>query len=265
MKGWIFGLALGIAAAALPPGGTARAADTGVHSRFENDSSAPEALFAWNDPVPWRVGASVGRAKRPVKMGGSSQWNFEADSLEAEIAVAPWGWLELYGRAGGFRAKMELDGHSWGTTDVGAGGALGLRANLWEIGPDRGTAAWRFAIGLQAEYAWRTGTEKDGAKAAWGEAFFFLPLDYHLSYHGTQRSTYSTEAHAIDLYVGPACSLVDGDWTPKGGGDKIGFGEDQAAGIAGGIRIWLFENFSVDGQAAWFDDWTLRAGVAYRF
>jgi hypothetical protein len=120
-------------------------------------------------------------------------------------------------------------------------------------------------IGLRAEYAWRTGKELDGAKAEWGEAFFFLPLNYHLSYHGTQRSSYSTEAHALDLYVGPACSLLDGDWTPKGGGGKIGFREDQAAGIAGGLRIWLLERLAVGGEVEWFDAWTLQGGVEYRF
>lgn len=261
MKRWYLALAM-VAAMGLPA--ASRATDGGVHSRFEPDASAPEALFAWNDPVPWRVGVVAGRAKRPVKVG-DSVWDFEADSLEAEIAVAPWGWMELYGRAGGFRPKMEAGGFSWGKTDVGAGGALGTRLNLWEIGPEHGTAVWRVTIGLRAEYAWRTGKELDGAKASWGEAFFLLPVNYHLSYHGTQRSSYSTEAHALDLYVGPACSLVDGDWTPKGGGQKFSFSEDQAVGIAGGMRIWLLESLAVEGEVEWFDAWTLRGGVAYRF
>lgn len=264
MKRWFLALVLAVAAGCLAVPPSARAADGGAHSRFDPDASAPESLFAWNDPVPWRAGVVATRTKRPVRMQ-KSVWDFEVDSLEAEIAVAPWGWLELYGRAGGFRPKMELDGHSWGKTDVGAGGALGLNANLWEIAPERGTAAWRLSIGLRAEYAWRTGKELEGAKAQWGEAFFFLPVNYHLAYHGTQRSTYATEAHALDLYLGPACSLVDGDWTPKRGTGKIGFREDQAAGIAGGIRIWLLENLGVGGEVAWFDALTLQGGLEYRF
>lgn len=264
MKRCFLALAMAVAAGFPAASGTARAADGGVHSRFEHDASAPESLFAWNDPVPWRAAVVAGRVKRPVRRQ-NTVWNFEADSLEAEIAVAPWGWLELYGRAGGFRPKLELGGHSWGKTDVGAGGALGTCLNLWEIGPDHDAAAWRVTIGLRAEYAWRTGKELDGTKAEWGEAFFFLPVNYHLSYHGTQRSTYSTEAHALDLFVGPACSLLDLDWTPQRGGDKLSFREDQAAGIAGGIRIWLIESLSLNGEVEWFDVWTFRGGLEYRF
>lgn len=239
----------------------ARAADGGEHPRFEPDPSAPEALWAWNDPVPWRVGVEGGRAERTVKIGGA-ECDWSADSAEGVLSVAPWGWLEFYGRAGVHRGKMERGGHS-AKSGTGAGGALGARANLWEIGPERDTAAWRVTIGLQAEYAYRSGGEKDGAKAQWGEAFFFLPVDYHLSFRGTQRSAYATDAHAMDLYAGPACSLLDGDWTENG--TKFSFRGNQAAGAAGGMRIWVLPNLCVEGSLAWFDGTSWRAGLQYRF
>lgn len=236
-------------------------ADGGVHSRFEPDSTAPESLWAWNDPVPWRVGLVAGRADRTVKMGGM-ECDWTGDSAEAVLSVAPWGWLEIYGRAGVNRGKMERGPHS-AKTGAGAGGALGVALNLWEIGPDPDTAAWQVTIGLQGEYAYRTGGDKDGVKASWGEAFFFLPVDYHLSFRGTQRSTYSTEAHALDLYVGPACSLLDGDWTENG--TKFSFKQKQAAGVAGGLRIWILPSLGIEGSLAWFDGATYRAGLQYRF
>ena len=239
----------------------ARAGDGGVHSRFAPDASAPEALWAWNDPVPWRAGVEVGRAMRKVKVGGA-ECDWTGDSAEAFVAVAPWGWMELYGRAGGHRGKMERGAFSE-KTGVGAGGALGAKLNLWEIGPEHDTAAWRVTIGLRGEYAWRTGKERKGTKAEWGEAFFFLPVNYHLSFHGTQRSTYATEAHAMDLFVGPACSLLDGDWTENG--TKFSFRERQAAGFAGGLRIWLVPNLGIEGSLAWFDGASYLAGVQYRF
>lgn len=254
---------IGILAAALLAGvvvGMARA-EGGVHSRFERDASTPEALWAWNDPVPWRVGIEAGRAGRTVKCGGT-ECDWTGDSAEGVLSVAPWGWMELYGRAGVHRGKMERGSHS-AKSGAGAGGALGAKLNLWEIGPEHDTAAWRVTIGLQGEYAYRTGGEKDGAKASWGEAFFFLPVDYHLSFHGTQRSTYATEAHAFELFVGPACSLLDGDWTENG--TKWSFKEKQAAGVVGGMRIWLFENLGVEGTLAWFDGTSYRAGLQYRF
>lgn len=239
----------------------ARAGDGGVHSRFEPDATAPEALWAWNDPVPWRVGVEAGRAGRTVKIDGE-ECDWKGDSAEAVVSVTPWGWLEFYGRAGAHRGKMERGSYS-AKSGAGAGGALGLRLNLWEIGPDRDTAAWRVTIGLQGEYAYRSGGEKDGAKAQWGEAFFFLPVNYHLSFHGTQRSTYATEAHAMDLFVGPACSLLDGKWTENG--TEFSFRESQAAGVAGGMRIWILPNFGVEGGLAWFDGTSYRVGLQYRF
>lgn len=255
-------LAAGIAVALLAGAAadTARAQD-GVHSRYEGDATAPEALWAWNDPVPWRVGVEAGRAGRTVKCGGA-ECDWTGDSAEGVLSVAPWGWLEFYGRAGVHRGKMERGAHS-AKSGAGAGGALGAKLNLWEIGPERDTAAWRVTIGLQAEYAYRSGGEKDGAKASWGEAFFFLPVDYHLSFLGTQRSAYATEAHALDLFAGPACSLLDGDWTENGA--KSSFKQKQAAGVAGGLRIWLLENLGIEGTLAWFDGMTYRAGLQYRF
>ena len=255
---WLWMVAGGIALAAA---GGVRASEARP-SHWIPDASAPEAVWAWNDPVPWRVGAWVARANRPVRMEGAD-WDWQADSLEAEIGVAPWGWLELYGRAGAYRGKMEHGSWSTGRTGAGPGGALGAAATLWEIGPERDTAAWRFTIGLLGEYAWRSGGEKDGRKAHWGEAYFFLPLNYHLTMHVTQRSTYATEMHALDLFAGPACSLLDGKWTSAG--TKADFSEGQAAGISGGLRLWLRENTGITGRVDWFDGWSFRAGAEYRF
>lgn len=238
-----------------------RADNGGVHSRFDRDASAPESLWAWNDPVPWRAGIVVGRAVRKIKVG-RVDCDWTADSAEAVLAVAPWGWVELYGRAGGNRAHLERGAFS-ARTDVGAGGALGLKLNVWEIGPEHDTAAWRVTIGLQGEYAWRTGKERHGMEAEWGETYFCIPVNYHLSFHGTQRSSYATEAHALDMFVGPACSLLDGEWTENG--TDFSFREHQAWGFAGGLRIWLVPSLGIEGALAWFDSASYLAGVQYRF
>lgn len=260
MKRWWFWM---VAVLAALPAATdiARAAEAPA-SHMLPDASAPEGLWTLNDPVPWRVGAWVSRVNRPVRMR-NADWDWQSDALEAQIEVAPWGWLVLYGRAGAYRGKMELGSHAAGRTDVGPGGALGAKATLWEVAPERSTAAWNFTVGIQGEYAWRWGAETDGRKAEWKEAYFFLPLNYHLTMHVTQRSSYMTESHALDLFVGPSCSLLDGEWTEPGlTGD---FEEHQVAGISGGLRIWLMENLGVTGWIDWFDACTYRAGMEYRF
>ena len=67
----------------------------------------------------------------------------------------------------------------------------------------------------------------------------------------------------MDLFVGPACSLLDGKWTENG--TKFSFRENQAAGVAGGMRIWILPNLGVEGSLAWFDGTAYRAGLEYRF
>ena len=260
MKRWCLWIVAGLMA--LPPAaGVARAAEERV-SHLLPDASAPEGLWTWNDPVPWRVAAWVSRVNRPVRMD-KADWDWQSDALEAEVEVAPWGWLSFYGRAGAYRGKMEKGSYSAGRTDVGAGGALGAKITLWEISPERDTAAWRFTVGAQGEYAWRSGTESEGPKAKWEEAWFFLPLNYHLTMHITQRSSYATEAHGMDLFVGPACSLLDGTWTEQT--VESDFTEHQMVGISGGLRIWLLENLGITGWVDWFDACSYRAGVEYRF
>lgn len=231
------------------------------HAHLMPDVTEEASLWTWNDPVPWRVGVEGGRMKRPVEIEGMEA-DWQADVLEGKLSVAPWGWLTLYGRVGAAQARLEGIGPD-GKTGTGAGGALGLKLNLWEVAPGGDSTAWRVSIGLLGEYAWRTGEEKGGIEAEWGEAYFFLPINYHLLLHGTQRSTYATEAHSLDLFIGPACSLLDGTWTAPWG--EMDFESDQQAGISGGLCIWLMENLGFSGRVDWFDAWSYQAAVEYRF
>ena len=224
------------------------------------DRSADPALLTWSDPAGWQAGLAYARVARPVDLEGA-EWDLKGSLAEAEIGVSPWPWMLLYGRVGASQAR--LDGIQREEPSAGAGGLLGARANLWQIGPGAEKTAWRVVLQLAGQYAWRT-TEDDGdGDLQWGEALVMLPVDFHLSFARTFRNAYMAEFQSVGAFAGPAFSKLDGTWTRRGA--ELVFEEARSFGGVAGGELWLLENLSFGARADWFEGTSMQLMVRYRF
>jgi hypothetical protein len=225
------------------------------------DPSAPEALLAWRDPSRLHVAALYQRFSRTVDFDGIER-RLDADLVEAQIGLAPWPWLLLYGQVGSttearLRNAMSRD------ASAAAGGLLGIRVNLWQIDQGVDVSSWRFTVKLAGEYAYRTADDDGSGSLAWSQTLLALPLEYHFTFQRTFRHLYLSDFHALALYAGPAFSQVDGTW--KRNGIRQDFDESDAVGVLGGADLWLLDNLAFGLRLDWFQETSWQLNVRYRF
>ena len=244
---WLLLLALGVTRAA-------------GQQNLTEDSSAPNALLTWHDPVPWQAGLVYARLSRPVELEGA-EWKLRGHLADVTVGVAPWAWLLLYGQAGVSDARLDNAIHH--EFDYGAGGLAGARVNLWQIYEGVARTSWRVTVALAGEYAFRTTDDGGAGEIEWSETRCMLPIDYHLTFARRFRNFYMGEFHSLAVYAGPAWSKLDGTWTR--GDLQQDFEESQALGIVGGVELWLLENLSFGARADWFDGTSAQLTVRYRF
>jgi len=224
------------------------------------DRSADEALLTWANPFPWQVGAAYQNHARPVDLGGA-EWKLKGQSVAGEVGVRPWPWLLVYGQVSANEARLAERMRE--NADPGAGGLLGLKANLWQINEGLARAAWRVRLQLAGYYAYRTSSDAGEGKLSWGEATIMLPLNYHLTLARSARNVFAGEFHSLEIFAGPAFSKLDGTWTV--GDWQRDFEESQDYGVVGGANLWLLENLCFGASAAWFDGTSFDLSVTYRF
>ncbi len=224
------------------------------------DPSAEGALLTWRNPASWHAGLVYTHLLRPVDLEGVER-NLRGDIYDVAIGVSPWPWLVLYGQAGISEARVE---HAMrNDAELGAGGLLGARLNLWQLYEGVQKTAWRLTLQVAAQYAYRTSADDGEGELQWGETLVMLPLDYHLSFARSFRNYYMKEFQSLHFYVGPAYSKLDGTWTR--GTLEQEFEEVQVAGVVGGAELWLLDNLAFGARADWFDKTTLHFMVRYRF
>lgn len=253
MKGirWAWMLAAVVAAVSAGAAG-ARAEDPWTEEEPDG------ALWVWNAGPAWRAGVEYTRDQRNVEWKGAEQlWT--GDTVEGVVKWAPTAWMNLEGRVGAGRGKVDFGGAGAGGMGVAWGAGLGV--DVWEIAP--ADAAWRVFVRAEGAVKGRHGGESDGVKVGWMEYTAFLPVTYELLMERSPRSAYSTDFHRLDLFAGPVWSLVDGDW--EGFGMKRDFDSKRDVGAAAGARIWLTERVGIWGRADFYDECGFRGGMEYRF
>ncbi len=224
------------------------------------DRSADEALLTWSNALPWQVGAAYQHLSRPVDLGGV-EWQLKGQSVAGEIGARPTPWLIVYGQISVNEAR--LADRMRENADSGAGGLLGVKANLWQINEGLQRAAWRVRLQLAGYYAYRTSADGGEGKLSWGEATVMLPVNYHLTLARSARNVFAGEFHSLEVFAGPALSKLDGTWTL--GDAERDFEESQSYGVVGGANLWLLENLRFGASAAWFDGTSFELSVLYRF
>ena len=216
------------------------------------------ALWVWNAGPAWRAGVEYVRDVRKADCEGvEADWT--GDTVEGVVQWAPTAWMDLEGRVGAARGKVDFGGTGQGGMGVSWGAGLGV--DVCEIAP--ADAAWRVFLRAEGAVKGRCGGESDGVKVGWTEYTAFVPATYQLLMERSPRSAYSTDFHRLDLFAGPVWSHVEGDW--ECAGLKRDFEAKRELGAAVGARIWLTERVGIWGRVDIYDECGYRGGMEYRF
>ena len=247
-RAWAWAAAAAVACAA----GAARAEDPWVEAEPDG------ALWVWNPGPAWRAGVEYTRDERKVEWNETSEaWT--GDTVEGVVQWAPVAWMNLEGRVGVGRGKVDFGGAGAGGLGVAWGAGLGV--DIWEIAPE--DAAWRVYVRLEGGVKGREGNKRERIKVGWTEYTAFLPVTYELLMERSPRSAYSTDFHRLDLFAGPVWSQVDGDWEYLN--LKREFEAKREMGVAAGARIWLTDRWGIWGRVDFYDECGYRGGMEYRF
>jgi hypothetical protein len=231
---------------------------TGAQAGSMTSSAGRGTLVESSSWAPLVLGADYEEMKRTVviKSGGSAELRARSTRAVIGVDVAPW--LTLYtglGRTEGrvFEPVWRGDDFTW---------SLGLEAGLWstEI-RDPKFMEGRFSIRLAAEYARMEFDETPRESADWEDIQAALLANYEIFVDAP--GALEAFPYSLTLYAGPVLSRVDG--TLRSAGDRRAFEQDRDVGLLFGADLALSRKLSVGYAGAYYEEYTHRVSVRFRF
>ena len=246
-----------IATAMLVVGGVARAAtlgEVGMHDslvKAELTEGRHGSLFQADMLDRWSVGGDYVHVNRPITMDNGTPRNLEArvSSFQLGVDLAPW--LMLFGTCGSSESRLN-EAKDYDNSGLKWSG--GLRVNWWHVDiKDPTFLAGRISLQSNAEYT----LYQMGKTLSWNEGYGDLTAHYEVFVNGSDAIF--EYPYSIVWYGGVAASALDG----KSGG--LGFSEEDAAGLVGGMDVYLSHNLAVGVQVQAFGDASIGASLRYHF
>lgn len=208
------------------------------------------------------VGVDYEVIKRDIVVDSGGADSLEADSVCGFIGVDVTPWLSPFVTLG---SSAVVDPSTDDSGDSKFKWSAGLNLNIWHydiVSPD--FLSGRLSIESMVEYAkyasenvgWR------GETVEWSDTTVVIPFCYEM-FEDLSPLADKSLRKSLNLYVGPALSVLDG--TVQSGGGEESFSEDQQIGFIGGVDIFLADKVSIGAHVLVFDQTTVTGSIRYHF
>lgn len=194
--------------------------------------------------------------------GGNMQDSLEAAAISGFLGVDITPWLTPFVTLGSsYLEDSDRDQNG----DAKFKWSAGVNLNIWHydiVSPD--FLSGRLSIESMVEYASYDSESVNGGGGTveWSDFSVVVPFCYEM-FEDLSPLADKSLRKSLNLYVGPALSVIDG--TVQSGFGEESFSEDEQVGFIAGGDIFLADKVSIGAHVMVFDQTTVTGSIRYHF